>query len=41
VVLDLVVQAAECDVGEHAAADVARGQHLPPQEVQGVCCTIE
>ena len=33
VVLDLVVQAAEGEVGQPAAVDVARGQHLTAQEV--------
>src|SRR6266550_3105048 len=36
VVLDLVVQAAEQEVDEPAAPDVARGQHLAPEEVQVV-----
>jgi len=31
--LDLIVQAAEREVGEPAAPDVAGGQHLPTQEV--------
>jgi hypothetical protein len=33
VVLDLVIQAAHSEVGEPAAADVARGEHLAAQEV--------
>ncbi len=35
-VLDLVVQAAERDVGEPAAAHIARGEHLAAQEITAV-----
>jgi hypothetical protein len=38
VVLDLVVQAAQGDVGQPAAADVAGGEYLPTQEVALAGC---
>ena len=38
-VLNLVVLPAEGEVGEHAAADVARSENLPAQEIEFLVLT--